>query len=196
MTETTTPTGGAAVAPQPPASSLLRAVRIAFAAAGVVTAVVGLLILLWPGRTAVVGTAILAVYAVVVGLVYLGLALFTRGRGAWNRIGHGVLGVLYVGAGIAVFGNLRATTAFLAIFLAILIGALWIIEGIVALLSLGASDSKAWTAFFAVVSVIAGVTLISSPLWSAVLLWWLVGVSLVVLGVMQVVRALTVRAAL
>ncbi|GAA2247566.1 hypothetical protein GCM10010401_21680 [Rarobacter faecitabidus] len=35
--------------------------------------------------------------------------------------------------------------------------------------------------------------IILSPIWSAVLLWWLVGVSLVVLGAIQIGRALTLK---
>ena len=172
-------------------SKALGALKIAFGLAGLVTLVVGVLILVWPGRTAVVGTAILAVYAVVVGLIYLAVAVFSKDRGAWSRIGHVVLAALFVGGGISAFSNLQATTAVLAVFLAVLIGALWIVEGIVSLLTVGRSDQKTWTVIFAIISVLAGIALISSPLWSAVLLWWLIGISLVVLGLVQIVRAVT-----
>ena len=47
-----------------------------------------------------------------------------------------------------------------------------------------------WTIFFAIISIIAGVTLLFSPLYVAIL-WLFVGVSLVVLGIFQVARAFT-----
>ena len=41
-----------------------------------------------------------------------------------------------------------------------------------------------------VISIIAGVTLVTSPLWGALFLWWLVGISLLVLGVINFLRGL------
>ncbi len=41
-------------------------------------------------------------------------------------------------------------------------------------------------------SIVAGVILLLSPLY-AVMLWWLAGISLVVLGVLQIVRAVTLK---
>ena len=191
--QTSASTAGEALAAELTAAGTkaLRALKIALGLAGLVTLVVGILILVWPGRSAVVGTAILAVYAILVGLIYLGVALFSSDRGAWSRIGHIVLAALFVGGGISAFSNLQATTAVLAVFLAVLIGALWVIEGIVSLLTIKGAAEKTWTVIFAIVSVIAGITLLSSPLWSAAVLWWLIGISLVVLGLVQIVRAVT-----
>jgi uncharacterized membrane protein HdeD (DUF308 family) len=83
---------------------------------------------------------------------------------------------------------------FLAVFLGILVGIMWIVEGVVALTTLGGARSKAWTAFFAILSIVAGIILLFSPLWGAVVLWWLLGISLVVLGILQIVRAFTFTA--
>ena len=74
------------------------------------------------------------------------------------------------GAGIVAFTQLQRTAAFLAIFLVIMMGALWVVEGFVALFSLGRAESKGLTIFFALISIIAGFTLISSPLMGAVFL--------------------------
>ena len=191
--QTSASTAGEALAAELTAAGTkaLRALKIALGLAGLVTLVVGILILVWPGRSAVVGTAILAVYAILVGLIYLGVALFSSDRGAWSRIGHIVLAAPFVGGGISAFSNLQATTAVLAVFLAVLIGALWVIEGIVSLLTIKGAAEKTWTVIFAIVSVIAGITLLSSPLWSAAVPWWRIGISLGVLGLVQIVRAVT-----
>jgi len=175
--------------------SAVNGIRTAFGVGGVIALIVGILILVWPAKTAVVVTAIIAIYAVAGGLVYAGLGIFSKSMGGWARVGHIVLGLLFIVAGIIAFFNLGATTAWLAVFLGILVGIMWIVEGIVALTTLGSSSSKAWSVFFAIISIIAGVVLLFSPLWGAVVLWWLLGISLVVLGIVQIVRAFTFKGA-
>jgi uncharacterized membrane protein HdeD (DUF308 family) len=167
-------------------------IRTAFGIGGVIALVVGVLILVWPGKTASVVAAIIAIYAIVGGLIYAGLGIFSKMMGGWSRIGHIVLGLLFIVAGVLAFANLAATRDWLGVFLGILVGIMWIVEGVVALTTLGDAPSKAWSVFFAIISIIAGIVLITSPLWGALILWWLLGISLVVLGILQVIRAFTV----
>jgi len=164
-------------------------IRTALGLSGLIALIVGILILIWPGKTAVVMTAIIAIYAVVGGLVYLGLGIFSKTMRGWARIGHIILGAIYVAAGVIAFANLTRTAVFLAAFLGILVGIMWIVEGVVALTTLAGARSKGWTAFFAILSIAAGIVLLLSPLWGAVVLWWLLGISLVVLGILQIARA-------
>jgi len=172
-------------------NTAVNGIRTAFGVGGVIALIVGILILVWPGRTALVVTAIIAAYAIAAGLVYAGLGIFSRRMGGWARVGHIVLGVLFVIAGIIAFLNLGATTVWLAVFLGILVGIMWIVEGIVSLTTLSGAGSKGFTIFFAILSIVAGIILLFSPLWGAVVLWWLLGISLIVLGIVQVVRAFT-----
>lgn len=164
-------------------------IRTAFGVGGVIALIVGILILVWPGKTAAVVAAIIAIYAIAGGLVYAGLGIFSKSMGGWARIGHIVLGILFIIAGVIAFANLGLTALSLAVFLGILVGIMWIIEGVVALTALGGSASKGWSIFFAIISILAGITLLFSPLWGAVVLWWLLGIALVVLGILQIVRA-------
>ena len=71
-----------------------------------------------------------------------------------------------------------------------MMGALWVVEGFVALFSLGRAESKGLTIFFALISIIAGFTLMSSPLMGAVFLWWFLAIGMIVMGVLNVGRAL------
>ncbi|WP_455132843.1 HdeD family acid-resistance protein [Microbacterium aurum] len=164
-------------------------IRTVLGLGGVLSVILGILILVWPGKTAMVVTAIIAIYAIIAGLAYAGLGIFSKDRGGWSRIGHIVLGVLFVIAGIVAFSNLGLTAVALATFLGILVGIMWIIEGVVALSTLGDAPSKGWTVFFAIISIIAGVVLLFSPLWGAVVLWWLLGIWAIVLGIIQIFRA-------
>ncbi|WP_025155385.1 DUF308 domain-containing protein [Leifsonia aquatica] len=172
------------------ASSPAKGARIALVVGGVVAVLFGIVILAWPTKAAVAVTAIIAVYAVIAGLIYALIGVFSKSLGAGGRIGHILLGVLYVVAGSFAFAELQASAAFLAIFLTVLVGFLWIIEGFVSLFSLGDSGSKVITIVFAIVSILAGFTLVSSPLWGAVFLWWFLAISLIVLGTLNTIRAL------
>ena len=166
----------------PSSSPAVRAVRTALAVSGVVSLIVGLLILLWPGRTAQVAVGIIAVYVIVAGLVNIGIGIFFRS--GWARIGYIVLGLLFIVAGIFSFANLPAATAWFGVFVGTLVGILWIIEGVVSLTTLSHGSGRGWTIFF------AGIVLLFSPLLGAVTLFILLGASLVVLGVFQIVRAI------
>jgi len=174
-------------------TSAVNGIRTALGIGGVISVIVGILILVWPGKTAMVVAAIIAIYAIAGGLVYAGLGIFSKSKGGWSRVGHIALGVLFIIAGVLAFANLGATTAWLAIFIGILVGIMWIIEGIVSLSTLGDASSKGWTIFFAIISIIAGVILLFSPLYIAAL-WWVLGIALVVLGIIQIVRAFTFSA--
>jgi len=169
--------------------SAVNGIRTAFGVGGVISVIVGILILVWPGKTAVVVTAIIAIYAIAAGLVYAGLGIFSKSKGGWARVGHIVLGIVFIAAGIFAFVNLQAATGWFAVFLGILVGILWIIEGIVSLSTLGDAASKGWTIFFAIVSILAGIVLLFTPLYGAFVLWWLLGIALVVLGIIQIIRA-------
>lgn len=172
--------------------SAVNGIRTALGVGGILALIVGILILVWPGKTAAVVTAIIAIYAIAAGLVYAGLGIFSKTKGGWARVGHIVLGILFIIAGVVALFNLAQTTAWLALFLGILVGILWIVEGIVALSTLGDAASKGWSIFFAILSIIAGIILLFSPLY-VFALWWILGIALVVLGIINIVRAFTFK---
>ncbi|PRI12393.1 DUF308 domain-containing protein [Leucobacter massiliensis] len=172
-------------------------VRTALGVGGLIAVVLGMLILLFPAKsgeiTMQIVAALTAAYALAAGVVYIGSSIFSRSRGGWARVGHILLGLLYLAGGVVVMLNLGAAAAVIALFLSITIGALWVLEGIMAFTVVSESDSKVWTIVYGVISVIAGLSLILLPLLGAVTLWLLLGVAMVVMGVVQMVRALTLR---
>lgn len=172
---------------------LTNGIRIALGMVGLVALVVGALVLIAPLKTASIIAAIIAMYAIVSGLVYAGIGIFSTGLGSWARIGNTILGVLFVIAGIVAFSDLGNATVLLAGVVAIFIGITWIIEGIVALLTLHKTPNMGWAAVYAVVSLIAGIVVIVAPFTAARLLWLFLGVSLIVLGLVQVVRAFSLK---
>ncbi len=171
----------------------LNLIRTALGIGGIVAVVLGLLILIAPTKAAAVIAAIIAVYAIIAGIVYAGIGIFGRHIGVWPRIGHIVAGLIFIVAGVFAIIDLSNVTAFLAIFVTIFIGVAWIVEGIVSLTLIGRSTSKGWTIFAAIIGIIAGVLILLAPLWALAFLWLFLGISLVVLGIVQIVRAFTIK---
>lgn len=184
-----------------PESTLLNrasdGVRTAIGVGGLIAVVLGLLIIFFPTKSGAVAmqivAAVMAAYALVVGVVYIGTSIFSRTLGGWARTGHIMLGLLYVIGGVIMMVNLGATAVVLAIFLSVTIGILWLFEGVLALTMIKQSSNKVWTVIYAIISIIAGVVLLLSPIISAITLWLLLGISMVVLGVVQVVRAFAAK---
>jgi uncharacterized membrane protein HdeD (DUF308 family) len=173
--------------------SAINGIRTALGIGGVLAVIAGLFIIFQPANAAFVVTVVIAVYAIAAGLVYAGLGIFSKQKGGWARIGHIALGILFIVAGIIALVNLQQATAWLAIFVAILVGIMWIVEGIVALSTLGDARSKVWSIIFAIISIIAGLYLLFNAFIGAAVLWWLLGIALVVLGIINIVRAFTYK---
>lgn len=171
-----------------------KGMRLALLAGGLIAIVFGIAVLVWPGKTAAVVTGIIAIWAILAGLVYIAMSIASSGQSTGSRVGHGLLGLLYVAAGVYAFVALQSTAIVLGLFITVLIGIMWMIEGFTALFALGESDSKGVTIFFAIISVLAGLSLVSTPLWGAGFLWWLAGIALVVLGVLNVIRGFSIKA--
>lgn len=171
--------------------AFLRSVRLFLGIAGVVTLIAGVVLLIWPAKSAVIVTGIFASYLIVGGLIYLGLAVFSGRGGGWVRAGHVAVGLLYIATGIIAFANLGAATVALAIIVAIFIGVSWIADGVVALSLMASDTSRVWTLLYALLGIIAGIVVLVSPLYAATVLWLVLGISLVVLGAVQLARAFT-----
>lgn len=173
------------------ATSLFKSLRIALAVSGAVALIAGIVLLVWPVKSAVIVTGIFASYLVIAGLVYIGLGIFSSKKGGWARVGHIALGLLYIVAGVIAFANLGAAAATLALVVVIFIGISWIVDGVVSLSLLGQDGSRVWTLLYALLGIIAGIIVLFSPVVAGIALWLVFGISLVVLGIVQIVRAIT-----
>ncbi|QTX04771.1 HdeD family acid-resistance protein [Agromyces archimandritae] len=173
------------------AKSTINSIRVGLGLSGAAALIFGILISFWPRESAQVIVILLGIYFIIAGIAYVGIGIFAKGIGGGARALDIILGILFVIAGVIVFMDPRASALVLGIFLGVFIGILWIVEGIVALVQSGDSGSKGWTIFFGILSLIAGIILLFSPLWGAVVLFLVAGISLIVLGIVQIVRAFT-----
>lgn len=177
----------------PGANSFVKSVRTFLIISGVLALIAGIVLLIWPAKTAVIVTGIFAAYLIVGGLVYIGLAVFSGKGGGWARLGHVLLGLLYIVAGVIAFANLGAAAATFAIVVAVFIGVSWIFDGFVALSLMGHQTTKVWTLLYSLLGIVAGIMVLLSPLYAATVLWFVLGISLVVLGAGQIIRAFTMK---
>ncbi|MEI5582369.1 MULTISPECIES: HdeD family acid-resistance protein [unclassified Agromyces] len=171
--------------------SAVNTIRVTLGITGVLALIAGIFITFWPKNSAIVLTVMIGIYFLIAGLAYVGLGIFSKGLSGGARALDIILGVLFVIGGILMLSSPSESAVVLGIFLGVLVGILWIIEGAVALAQAGSSSSKGWSIFFGLLSVIAGIVLLFSPLWGAAILFWVTGISLIVLGVIQIVRAFT-----
>ncbi|KQY77375.1 hypothetical protein ASD13_01415 [Microbacterium sp. Root1433D1] len=173
------------------AKSPFDGIRVALGIGGLLALAVGVVILVWPGKTAMVVTALVAAYVMIAGVIYAAIGGLSSSSGAWARVGHVLLGLVFVVAGVIAFTSLSQTAAWLGTFLGVLLGILWIVEGVVALSTLPRAGSKVWSVVFSIFSIAAGALLLVAPLWGATVLWMLMGISLMLLGVVNIVRAIS-----
>lgn len=182
--------------PPPPTGSDVRgavrsAMRTWLAVGGVLALITGIVLVIWPGGSAVAVTMILAVYAILLGLVYVWVAFAEKTLSTGARIGHGLAGVIFIVAGIVALMNPATTATALAIIVVTFIAIAWIFEGVASLTTLSMSRSKGWTVFFAIVSILAGIALLFAPLIGALTIALWIGFSLIAIGVFGIVRAIT-----
>lgn len=163
--------------------------RIAFAVAGVLAVVAGLLILFWPNFAVEAVAIVVGVFAIVAGSIYLGLGIFAKDVGNWTRAGRSVVGVIFIAAGILALVFSTVTTNVVALVISITVGVMWIAEGVVTLVMMVKGQPNGWTIAYVVISIAAGVLVLLSPMFDKEALRWLLGLSFIGLGIAQMVRA-------
>ncbi|WP_154606283.1 HdeD family acid-resistance protein [Arthrobacter sp. AQ5-05] len=173
------------------AKSAIKGLRFAFGISGAVALILGVLLLFWPTKTLAVVAVFLGLNFLITGAVKLALGIFTHGLSAGMRILDILFGLILAVAGIVAIKNSAATGEFLLIFTVIIIGIGWIIEGILAVVESGTSTSRTWAVLFGGLSIVAGIVVLVVPTWTAAWLLLITGVSLVILGLAGIVRAVT-----
>ena len=171
--------------------SAINAVRVAFGVAGVVALILGIVLLVEPVKTFTVVAIILGINFLVVGIVRVALSIFSSGVSAPLRVLNILFGILLIIVGIVAIKNATVAAELLVIFVVVLIGIGWIIEGVLALVESGKSESRGWAITFGIISVLAGITVLLVPASSALVLIIVSGISLVVLGIVGIARAFT-----
>lgn len=163
--------------------------RIMIGVLSAIAVAIGIALLVWPGPTLVVLGALTGAFFVLTGVVRIAVGVFARDGGSGFRVLNIILGLFVLFGGIVVLKNLAAATEVLTIFIVILIGVGWIIEGIATLAQTGRASGSAWGYLRGSLAIIAGIVVIVVPTWSALALVILTGISLVLVGIAGLVQA-------
>lgn len=162
----------------------------------VCTLVSGVLLLVWPDGT-------LHVLAVLVGLQFLAMGVFRFVRAFAGHGGdsdHGttaevLIAVLALLAGVLCLRNPLQTMAAVSV----IVGVLWLVTGVLMIhMALSGHElvpRRTAAVAYGALSAVAGIIVLTFPVESAVALTRLLGLWLVLLGLVELVGALTLRSA-
>jgi uncharacterized membrane protein HdeD (DUF308 family) len=167
------------------------AVRTTFAVSGIAAIVLGVLLLVVPGRTLQFAAIVLGIYFLVAGVMRIALSLFGQLPYAQHRVLGILFGALLLICGILILRDSSAAATTLLIILVLFTGIGWIIDGIMSLVESKDASSRGWAVFFGVVSIVAGIAVLAIPGWSAVWLLFFAAIALIVMGIAAVIRAIT-----
>lgn len=166
-------------------------IRAAYGVIGIVAIVLGICLLVWPGKTLIVATIVLGIYFLISGIVRIVSSIVEMGLpGGWRVLGI-IVGILLVIGGIVVLKNVYLSTPILAIMFTLIIGIGWMMEGVMALTESWGTPNSGWAIFYGIISILAGFVLLWMPTASTV---WLIiygGIALVIIGILAVIRAFT-----
>jgi uncharacterized membrane protein HdeD (DUF308 family) len=153
--------------------------------AGVAMSVIGVLLLLAPGLTAVALVRVLGIYWLVDGILRL-VSLFVDRSGWIWKLASGALGVI---AGLAVMEHPLVSALLVPAVLVVYIGATGIAVGMLELIM--AFRGAGWTTgILGAVSIILGTMLVLNPLAGALALPFIVGTLATAGGLMTVISSL------
>jgi uncharacterized membrane protein HdeD (DUF308 family) len=159
---------------------------------GVVSVLVGILLLAWPGKTLLVLMVVLGIYLLVFGVLRFIEAVFDT---EMDQRGLNVfLGILAVVLGVLV---MREPVRFVWVA-AIVVGLFWLIRGLIEIFrSIARHDvpDRGWRLSAGLISIVAGAVILLWPGASVLVVAVISGIYLMVIGIIEVVVAFKLRSA-
>lgn len=165
--------------------------RWAFVIAGAVSAVIGVLVLVWPNVMGNIFSTLMAVYALAAGVLYGVIVIRGTELSPLVRVGRGLIALALIIGAILIVLYMDTATAVIVNMVGIVLGLMWISEGVMAFLLSRRLQAQTWLLAYAIGAVIAGVVMLLTPVWDGKPVTILVGCSLLGLGVAQIVRGVT-----
>ncbi|MDP9295962.1 MAG: HdeD family acid-resistance protein [Actinomycetota bacterium] len=158
---------------------------------GIATLAAGILTIAWPGNSLIAIAIVVGVQLIINGIFRLVIAFSELGQRhrAW---------LVFMGILSIVVGMLCLRDVFQTIFaLTLVIGIFWTVHGVGHVFDAFARQDlphRGWAILTGVLSVIAGIVIFAWPISSAFALALVLGVWLTVLGVMEIVASVRLKA--
>jgi len=157
---------------------------------GVVTVILGLIVSFHPSGSLNVIAVLLGILMIISGIFHL-VRVFDGAEE--HRVWLGIAGLLYIVLGVVLIRHLHLTVAIIGL----LVGLTWIVQGLSGLIGgvAGSREGRGWWIFFGIVSLIAGIVVVSDPISSVTVLAVLLGIWFIVMGLFEVIAAFIIRRA-
>lgn len=156
---------------------------------GLLTVVLGLIVAFRPTESLAVVMVLFGLLLIVSGAYQVTRAFDGTGR---ERVWRGIAAAAFIVSGLVLIRHIQFSLAVIGLVIAVT----WVLQGVALLavsLMIRPRAHAGWTAFFGVLSLIAGIVVMTAPAVSVATLTSLVGAWFVVMGLLEMLGALLYR---
>lgn len=166
-------------------------------ASGILALVLGVLVLYRPGESILAAAILFGIYLVIIGIAQVFFAFSLPVVSAGGRVLSFISGAAALVLAILCFRHFNSDDeAYAVLLLAIWIGIGFIFRGVATTVA-GIGDpnlpGRGWEIFMGVLTLLAGIVVLASPLASLVVLALVVGIWLIVIGAAEIITAFSIR---
>ena len=160
---------------------------------GLLSVILGVLVLVWPGKSILVAAVLFGVYLLVSGIaqVIFAFALHVRASARVLLFISGAASLVLAILAFRHFGQ-----GFAVLLLAIWIAVGFIFRGVattISAISEPGVPGRGWNIFFGVICLIAGIVVLAYPFDSIVTLALVAGIWLIIVGIMEIISGFGMR---
>ena len=157
---------------------------------GVISLVVGIIVISWPDKTVIVVAVLFAIYLIISGIFEI-VRSFASGLTGGTRALLLITGVLSVILGIFA---IRSAADNAVNLLGIFVGIAFLFRGFASLfMGFDSKEGRGWNIFFGIIMLVGGVVILVQPALSLTTLAWVVGIWLIMIGIYEIIASLVVR---
>ena len=157
---------------------------------GIISLVVGIVIMSWPTPTVIVVAVLFAIYLIISGLFEI-VRSFASGLTGGTRALLLITGVLSVILGIFA---IRSAADNAVDLLGIFVGIAFLFRGFASLfMGFDSKEGRGWNIFFGIIMLVGGVVILVQPALALTTLAWVVGIWLVLIGIYEIIASFVVR---
>jgi len=151
---------------------------------GLATLILGLIVAFRPSGSLVVICVLLGILLMFSGVFHIVAAI---GAPEGHRVWQAIAGVLFIVGGTVLIRHLQYSLALIGL----IVGFSWIIQGVSSLIGgiTHRGERGGWSIFFGIVSLLAGIVVVSVPVTSIVFLTTFLGIWFAVIGVFEMTDA-------
>jgi uncharacterized membrane protein HdeD (DUF308 family) len=164
---------------------------------GILSLILGVLVLVWPAKSMLVAAVLFGVYLLITGIAQVIFA-FSLQVSAGSRVLLFISGAASLILAVLAFRHFGSDPSYAVLLLAIWIGVGFILRGVattISAISDPALPGRGWSIFFGVITLLAGIIVLASPFPSIITLAIVAGVWFVVIGVFEIVSSFSIRKA-